>query len=406
MNIIIEVNRMKPISKIAAAIRPSATMAVDSKAKQMKADGFNIIGFGAGEPDFSTPDNIKLAGIQAIIENKTRYTPAAGIVPLRQAIAQRLKSDCSLDYDYTQIVVASGAKHNVYLSLAALVNPGDEVILPAPFWLSYGELIPMVGGVPVIVTAGEDQGFKLSANQLEAAITDKTKAVIINNPSNPAGMVYSRAELEAIANVCLKHDLYVIADEIYYKLVFDSKEFISFASLGEEIKERTIVINGVSKCYCMTGWRLGYSASSAYLAKVMSNFVGHSTGAPSTVSQYAAIEALTGQQDSIESMRIVFQQRRDYLYKRINQIDGVSCIKPEGAFYIMMNIEGLIGRKLGGRIINSSDDFAQAFLETSLVAVVPCTGFGLPNFVRWTYAASMEDIKEGCDRLEKFVCGD
>lgn len=396
---------MKPLSKVAQNVHASATMAVDSKFKQMKADGLDVIGFGAGEPDFNTPDNIKLAGISAILENKTKYTPAAGIIPLRQAIADRLYEDCGIDYDYSQIVVASGAKHNVYLALAALIDPGDEVVVPIPFWLSYGEMVPIVGGVPVFVNATEDQGFKMTAKQLESVITDRTKVVVINNPSNPAGMVYSREELKAIADVCVKHDLYILADEIYYKLVFDGKEFVSVASLGEEIKERTIVINGVSKCYCMTGWRLGYSASNKELAKAMSAYVGHSTGSPSTISQYAAIEALTGPQEGIEEMRKVFEERRNYIYKRINEIDGVSCIKPEGAFYVMMNIEGLIGKTLGGREIKDGNDFAVAFLEKSLVAVVPCAGFGAPNFVRWTYAASMENIKRGLDRLEEFIKG-
>ena len=396
---------MKPLSKVAQNVHASATMAVDSKFKQMKADGLDVIGFGAGEPDFNTPDNIKLAGISAILEDKTKYTPAAGIIPLRQAIADRLYEDCGIDYDYSQIVVASGAKHNVYLALAALIDPGDEVVVPIPFWLSYGEMVPIVGGVPVFVNATEDQGFKMTAKQLESVITDKTKVVVINNPSNPAGMVYSREELKAIADVCVKHDLYILADEIYYKLVFDGKEFVSVASLGEEIKERTIVINGVSKCYCMTGWRLGYSASNKELAKAMSAYVGHSTGSPSTISQYAAIEALTGPQEGIEEMRKVFEERRNYIYKRINEIDGVSCIKPEGAFYVMMNIEGLIGKTLGGREIKDGNDFAVAFLEKSLVAVVPCAGFGAPNFVRWTYAASMENIKRGLDRLEEFIKG-
>lgn len=396
---------MKPLSKVAQNVHASATMAVDSKAKQMKADGLDVIGFGAGEPDFNTPDNIKLAGIRAILENKTKYTPAAGIVPLRKAIAERLKLDHGIEYDYTQIVVASGAKHNVFITLAALINPGDEVIVPIPFWLSYGEMVPMLSGVPVFVNCTEEQGFKMTAQQLEEAITDKTKVVIINNPSNPAGMVYSRKELEDIAQVCVKHDLYILADEIYDKLVFDGHEFVSVAALGPEVKERTIVINGVSKCYCMTGWRLGFSASNPELAKAMSAYVGHSTSSPSTISQWAAVEALTGPQDAIEDMRKVFQERRDYIYKRMNEIEGVSCIKPEGAFYVMMNIEGLIGKTLGGRVIHDANDFAVAFLEKSLVAVVPCNGFGMPNFVRWTYAASMENIKKGLDRLEEFLKG-
>lgn len=391
---------MKPVSKIAEAVRASTTLAVDSLAKQMKADGLDVVGFGTGEPDFNTPDNINMAGIRAICDGKTKYTPAAGIIPLRKAIAQRLKEDCGVDYDYTQIVVASGAKHSVYIALAAITNPGDEIIIPAPFWVSYYEMVRMVGGTPVIVEAGEEQNFKITAQQLEAAITEKTKCLMLNNPSNPTGMIYSADELRAIADVCVKHDLYILADEIYYQLIYDGIEFTSIASLGDEVKERTLLINGVSKSYAMTGWRVGYCAANKTLAKIMSNFLSHSTGAPSTISQWASVEALTGPQEGIEAMRLAFLERRDYIVKRINSIPGVSCIVPNGAFYVMMNIEQLIGKTLGGKLIENDDDFAVALLEKALVAVVPCSGFGMNNFVRWSYAASMENIEKGLDRLE------
>lgn len=394
---------MKPVSKIAEAVRASTTLAVDSLAKQMKADGLDVVGFGTGEPDFNTPDNINMAGIRAICDGKTKYTPAAGIIPLRKAIAQRLKEDCGVDYDYTQIVVASGAKHSVYIALAAITNPGDEIIIPAPFWVSYYEMVRMVGGTPVIVEAGEEQNFKITAQQLEAAITEKTKCLMLNNPSNPTGMIYSADELRAIADVCVKHDLYILADEIYYQLIYDGIEFTSIASLGDEVKERTLLVNGVSKSYAMTGWRAGYCAANKTLAKIMSNFLSHSTGAPSTISQWASVEALTGPQEGIEAMRLAFLERRDYIVKRINSILGVSCIVPNGAFYVMMNIEQLIGKTLGGKLIENDDDFAVALLEKALVAVVPCSGFGMKNFVRWSYAASMENIEKGLDRLEKFV---
>lgn len=394
---------MKPVSKIAEAVRASTTLAVDSLAKQMKADGLDVVGFGTGEPDFNTPDNINMAGIRAICDGKTKYTPAAGIIPLRKAIAQRLKEDCGVDYDYTQIVVASGAKHSVYIALAAITNPGDEIIIPAPFWVSYYEMVRMVGGTPVIVEAGEEQNFKITAQQLEAAITEKTKCLMLNNPSNPTGMIYSADELRAIADVCVKHDLYILADEIYYQLIYDGIEFTSIASLCDEVKERTLLINGVSKSYAMTGWRVGYCAANKTLAEIMSNFLSHSTGAPSTISQWASVEALTGPQEGIEAMRLAFLERRDYIVKRINSIPGVSCIVPNGAFYVMMNIEQLIGKTLGGKLIENDDDFAVALLEKALVAVVPCSGFGMKNFVRWSYAASMENIEKGLDRLEKFV---
>ena len=394
---------MKELSRIASAVHASTTLAIDAKAKQMKADGLDVVGFGTGEPDFDTPENIKEAAYQAIREGKTKYTPAAGIIPLRKAVAESMKRELDLDYDFTQIVIASGAKHNLYAALRTLVNPGDEVILPAPYWVSYDEMIAMVGGVSVIITAGEDQNFKITAEQLEAAVTDKTKAVIINNPSNPTGMLYSKEELEAIAAVCVKHDLYIIADEIYFKLLYDGRTFTSIAALGEEVKERTIIINGVSKSYAMTGWRIGYAAAPAHIAKIMANYLSHSTGAPSTISQWAAVEAFNGPQDTIEAMRKVFEERRNYIVERMNSIEGVSCIMPEGAFYVMMNIEKLKGKTIGGCVINTSDDFAMAFLEKELVAVVPCSGFGAPDFVRWTYATSMDNIKEGLNRLERFL---
>lgn len=396
-------SKVKAVSKIAEGVHASTTLAVDSLAKQMKEDGYNVIRFGTGEPDFNTPDNINMAAIAAICDGKTKYTPAAGIPALRKAIAKQLQDDCGLSYDYTQIVVASGAKHSVYIALAAITNPGDEIIIPAPFWVSYYEMVKMTGGVPVIVTAGEESGFKVTASQIEGAITDKTKCLMLNNPSNPTGMIYSKDELKSIAEVCVKHDLYILADEIYYKLIYDGIEFTSIASLGDEVKERCLLINGVSKSYAMTGWRIGYCAANKQLAKIMSNYLSHSTGAPSTISQWAAVEAINGPQQSCEEMRKAFEERRDYIVQRMNSIPGVSCIKPNGAFYVMMNIEKLIGRTLGGKLITNDDDFAVAFLESAYVATVPCSGFGMKNFIRWSYAASMDNIKEALDRLEKFL---
>lgn len=394
---------MKELSRIAQAVQASTTLAIDAMFKQMKADGIDVIGFGAGEPDFNTPDNIKAAAVSAIDNNKTRYTPAAGIMELRKAACKRLHEDCGLDYKPTQIVAASGAKHSVYIALQVLINPGDEVILPAPFWVSYYELIKMAGGVPVIVTATEEEDFKMTAEKFAAAITPKTKAMILNNPSNPTGMMYTKDELKALADLCVKNEIYVIADEIYYGLVYDGREFTSFASLGEEVKDLTILVNGVSKSYAMTGWRIGYTASNEQIAKVMANYLSHSTSAPSSVSQWAAVEALEGPQEGILAMRDEFEARRNYIVERMNSIEGVSCLNPEGAFYVMMNIEELIGRKFGEIEIRNSDDFAKAFLEQGLVAVVPCSGFGAPNFVRWSYATSMENINEGLKRLEKFL---
>jgi len=394
---------MKEISRIAEAVQASTTLKVDALFKQMKADGEDVVGFGAGEPDFDTPENIKEAAYKAIRNGQTKYTPVSGIPALRQAVVDRLQADCGLSYSPGQIVAASGAKHNIYIALQALVNPGDEVIVPAPYWVTYTEAVKMVGGVPVVISASESADFKITASQLDAAVTAKTKLFILNNPSNPTGMLYSADELKALADVCLKHDLYVISDEIYYKLLYDGKKFTSFASLGDDIKERTIIVNGVSKTYAMTGWRIGYTASNSKLAEVMGNYLSHSTSAPSTISQIAAAEALSGPQDGIEEMRKVFEERRNYIYERINSMPGVSCRKPDGAFYVMMNIEKLIGRTLGGVEIKNSDDFSLAFLEKGLVALVSCAGFGIDNFLRLTYASSMEEIKEGMDRLEKFI---
>ena len=394
---------MKELSRIASAVQASSTLAIDAMAKQMKADGLNIIGFGAGEPDFDTPDNIKVAGIKAICDGKTKYTPAAGLVPLRQAAAKRLLEDFGLEYDFTNIVIASGAKHCLFAAMYAVTNPGDEIILPAPCWVSYIEQIRLVGATPVVLSTSEEQRFKITPAQLEAVITDKTKALVLNNPSNPTGMLYTYEELRALADVCVKHDLYVISDEIYYRLVYDGKEFHSFASLGEDVKERTILVNGVSKSYSMTGWRVGYSASNITIAKIMANCLSHTTGAPGTMNQFAAIEALRGPQESIREMCKVFEDRRNYIVKRINAIEGVSTLMPDGAFYVMMNVKKLIGKTLGGHLIQNDDDFAMAFLEKGLVALVPCSGFCAPGFVRWTYATSMDNIHEALDRLEAFL---
>lgn len=394
---------MKAISKIAASVSPSATLAVNALAKKMRAEGKDVIGFGTGEPDFATPDRISYAGIRAICEGQTKYTPAAGIVSLRKAVCKRLQEDYGLEYDETQVVIASGAKHSVYLALAVLVDPGDEVILPAPYWISYSEMIRLVGGIPVIVTAGEDQNFKITAEQLEAAVTEKTKAVMINNPSNPTGSIYTKEELQALADVCVKHDLFIIADEIYDKLIYDGASFTSIPTLGEDIKAHTILINGVSKTYSMTGWRVGYSVAEKFIASAMASYVSHSTGAPATMAQFAAQEALEGPQDEVEAMRRVFEQRRNYLVSRMNAMDGVSCLTPNGAFYVMMNLEQLFGKTIDGEVIATADDFARLFLEKSMVAVVSCTAFGAPSFVRWSYATSMENIQKGMDRLEQFL---
>ena len=394
---------VKPISKIASAISPSATLAINALYKQMQADGIDVVGFGSGEPDFNTPDNIKAAGIAAIEENQTRYTPAAGLMPLRKAVCARMKEDLGLDYEPSQVVVASGAKHSVYAAIMVCCDPGDEVIIAAPYWLSYSEMVRMAGAVPVEVVASKEQHFKITAEQLEAAITPKTKMFMLNSPSNPTGMVYTKEELEALAAVCEKHGIYVLADDIYYKLVYDGIEYTSIASVSPAMKEQCIIVNGVSKTYAMTGWRVGYTLSNETVAKAMSSYLSHSTGAPATPAQYAAIEALTGPQDSVETMRQEFEKRRDHLVERMNKVPGVSCLKPQGAFYVMMDMSGFVGKEMYGHVIENDVDFAQLFLEKGLVATVPTSAFAAPNYLRWSYATSLEQIDKGIDRLEKFI---
>ena len=396
---------MKSFSRKASAIHESSTLAVSALANKLKAEGKDVINFGTGEPDFDTPDNIKAAAIQAIHDGKTKYTAAAGLPALKAAVCRRLEADTGVQYKPEEIVIASGAKHSIYIALCCLLNEGDEVIVPAPYWVTYTESVAMAGGTPVVVPTRKEDGFKLTPAELEAAITPSTKLLILNNPSNPTGMFYGEAELRAICETCVKHDLWIMADEIYYKLIYDGRKFVSAAALSPEIKARTIIVNGVSKSYAMTGWRIGYTASDAKLAKLMSNYLSHSTSAPSTISQWASIEALDGPQESVEEMRKVFEQRRTYMADRINTLPGVSCLMPEGAFYVMMSMEELVGRTLGGKKIENGSDFAMAFLEAENLALVPCGGFGEPNYLRWTYAASMDDIRRGLDRLEHFLKG-
>lgn len=394
---------MKTLSALATSVHASTTIAIDTKFQKMRADGIDVIGFGMGQPDFDTPEHIKEAGIQAIRDNVTKYTPTAGTMEVRRAVCQRLAEDYGLKYEPANVVVTAGAKHVLYGVLRTLVDPGDEVILPAPYWVSYYELIKMVGGVPVVVETTAETGFKMSAAQLEAAISPKTKALILNDPSNPTGMVYDGAALAELAKVCLAHDLYVVADEIYDKLLFDGRTFTSFASLGEDVKRHTVLVGGVSKTYCMTGWRIGFAACEPEIAKVMSNYLSHATSGTCSISQAATVAAYTGPQDDVERMRQAFEERRNYLYERMSKIPGVRAVRSEATFYMMVDIGGLVGKTLYGKTIRDADDFAEVFLEKGLVAVVPCTGFGAPNYVRWSFAVSMENIKEGVDRLERFL---
>lgn len=385
------------------SIESSPTLAIDSKFKQMKADGLDVVGFGAGEPDFDTPEHIKQAAIEAIKKGATKYTPASGTMELKKAVCNKFERDNGLDYSPTQIVVSNGAKQALINALGAILNPGDEVVIPAPYWVSYTEMVKYNDGIPVILNTHEENDFKFTAEELDSVITPKTRALILNSPSNPTGMIYTKDELEKIKDVVLKHGIYVVSDEIYEHLIYDGQKHTSIASLGDDIKDLTIVINGVSKTYAMTGWRIGFTASNEKIAKLMGNIQSHTTSNPNSIAQAAAVAALNGPTGELEKMKKAFDERRCYMVERINSIDGVSCIKPHGAFYVMMNISHFIGKKIAGREIKSANDFAEAFLEKCLVAVVPCNGFAAPDYIRWSYATSMENIKEGLDRLEKFL---
>ncbi|MBE7048563.1 MAG: pyridoxal phosphate-dependent aminotransferase [Ruminococcaceae bacterium] len=390
------------LSEKAKGVKASTTLAIDSKFKAMRAEGINVVGFGAGEPDFDTPTYIQEAAISAIREGKTKYTPAAGTMELRKAVAEKFLRENGLSYEPSQIVVSNGAKHSLVNAFTAILNPGDEVVIPAPFWVSYPEMVKLADGVPVVVETREENNFKVKIEDLEAVLTDKTRAIVLNSPSNPTGMVYDEEELLAIANFVIRHDLYIISDEIYEHLIYEGKH-VSIASLGEEIKARTIIINGVSKTYAMTGWRIGFAAAPTEIAKVMANVQSHASSNPNSIAQAATVAALSGGREEIETMKKAFRERRDYMVDRINAICGVSCRKPQGAFYVLMNISGLKGSELAGKKIETSDDFAEVLLQEAKVAVVPCSGFGADDFVRWSYAVSMDTIREGIDRLEKFL---
>lgn len=384
-------------------VTPSVTLSIDAKAKQMVSQGIDVVGFGVGEPDFDTPVNIADAGVNAIRKGFTRYTPASGTVELRQAICAKLKADNGLDYGPNDIVVSNGAKHSIYNVLLALIEDGDEVIILAPYWVSYTEMVKMVGGVPIVIEASEADDFKVSLAQLEAARTAKTKMLFLNSPSNPTGMVYSREELKSIADFCVKHGIYVMSDEIYEKLVYDGAEHVSIASFGPQIKDLTIVVNGMSKAYAMTGWRIGYTASATVLATAMSSLQSHATSGPNSIAQKASVEALKGPQDTIDMMVNEFSRRRLRMVEMINEIPGMSCRTPNGAFYVMPNVSGLFGKTLGGEVINDDVHLSTVLLEKAHVALVPGSAFGSGDFVRLSYATSMEQIEEGLRRIKAFV---
>lgn len=390
-------------SKKAEAIAPSLTLSITAMAKKMRGEGKDVIGFGAGEPDFNTPENIQKVAIDAIKKGFTKYTAASGIIELKNAIKEKFKKDNNLDYDTNQIIISTGAKQCLANVFQSILNPDDEVIVSVPFWVSYPELIKLADGIPVFVGTKESNGFKYTVEALNSVLTKKTKAIILNSPNNPTGTVYSKEELIEIAEFAKVNDLIIISDEIYEKLIYGTQKHISIASLSKDAYDRTIVINGVSKSYAMTGWRIGYAAGNQKIIKLMSNIQSHTTSNPNSIAQYASVEALNGDQNPIQIMNSEFKKRRDFMVERINSIKNLSCIKPEGAFYVMANISKLLTGEFQGTVIKDSLNFSKMLLEIENVAVIPGSAFGVDEYIRLSYATSMENIKKGLDRMENFV---
>ncbi|HNS56261.1 MAG TPA: pyridoxal phosphate-dependent aminotransferase [Smithellaceae bacterium] len=383
-----------------AKIKPSETLAITAKANALRAEGRDVIGFGAGEPDFDTPENIKAAAIRAIEAGFTKYTPVGGTDELKDAIIAKLKRDNSLEYKRSQIVVSCGAKHTLYNLAQALFEPGDEVIIPAPYWVSYPDIVVLAGGTPVIVDTLEKDGFKMKPEQLQAAITERTKAVVINSPSNPTGAAYSPEELKALAAVLLDKEIFVICDDIYEKIIYANFPFENIATAEPRIKDRTIVVNGVSKAYAMTGWRIGYAAGPEQLIAAIIKIQSQNTSNPASISQKAAVEALKGDQEVVGKMVAEFRQRRDAIVKLLNEIDGVKCLSPEGAFYVFPNVSGIYGRSFQGKKITDSTELINYLLDEANVATVPGAAFGNDNHIRLSYATSLKNIEEGLKRIK------
>lgn len=391
------------LSEKAAKVKPSSTLAITAKAKAMKAEGIDVVGFGAGEPDFNTPEHINAAAIAAINSGFTKYTPASGTEELKKAVCKKFEVFNGLHYAPNQVVISNGGKHSLTNIFQAITNPGDEVIIPAPYWLTYPEIVKLCGAVPVVVCGSKGSGYKVTAKQIEDAVTDKTKAVILNTPSNPTGMVYSEEELQAIADVVVKKDIYVVADEMYEYLIYGDKKHVSIASLGEEIFKRTITCSGLSKSYAMTGWRIGYTGSSTEIAKMMGSIQSHQTSNPNSIAQKAALEALEGPQDSVETMKKEFDARRTYMYERVKAMPLVDCLEPEGAFYTFVDFTNVLAKYYQGQQIETADKAAEILIEDYRVAVIPCQDFGFDNYIRLSYAISKEAIEKGLDRIEEFL---
>ncbi|NLU35615.1 MAG: pyridoxal phosphate-dependent aminotransferase [Clostridiales bacterium] len=391
------------LSRKNLSISESLTLAIDAKAKRMKAEGEDVIGFGAGEPDFPTPQFVLEAAKHALNNGMTRYTPSSGTLELREAICRKLKRDNNINYAPDEIIVSNGAKHSLYNVFQAILNPGDEVLIPQPYWLSYPEMVKMADGMPVFIETKEENFFKVSVEDLEQAITPKTKAIIINSPNNPNGCVYNEKELAEIAELAVKKEIFIVSDEIYEEMVYDDAEHISIASLNEDIKGFTLTVNGMSKAYAMTGWRIGYTAGPKEVIKIMNNIQSHSTSNPNSIAQYASTVALDAPKNEIKEMIQEFDKRRLYMVDKINSIPYLSCKRPKGAFYVMMNISKAIGKRWGNKEINGSLSFADALLESKKVTVVPGIAFGADSYVRLSYAVSLDKIQKGLDRIHQFM---
>lgn len=381
------------------ALTPSSTLAITAKAKELRAQGHDIIGLGAGEPDFNTPQYIIDAAAKSMNEGHTKYTPSAGLPALRKAIAEKIKRDQGIDYDASEIIVTVGGKHALYTLFQVILDEGDEIIIPTPYWVSYPEQVKLAGGVPVFVEGSEENEFKITPSQLEQAISGRTKAVVINSPSNPTGMVYTEDELRELGKVCLEHNILIISDEIYEKLVYGNNKHISIAQLSPELKEQTIMINGLAKSHSMTGWRIGFAAGNKEIITAMTNLASHSTSNPTTTAQYGAIAAYSGSEETVEEMRKAFEERLNVIYDKLIQIPGFTCIKPQGAFYLFPNVKK--AAELTG--YENTDEFAAALLEKAKVAVIPGSGFGAPDNIRLSYATSLELLEQAVERMKQFV---
>ncbi|WML45081.1 pyridoxal phosphate-dependent aminotransferase [Neobacillus sp. PS3-40] len=381
------------------SLTPSSTLAITAKAKELKAQGIDVIGLGAGEPDFNTPKHILDAAVESMNEGQTKYTPSAGLPDLKKAIIEKLAKDQELSYQPNEIIVANGAKHALYTLFQVILNDGDEVIIPTPYWVSYPEQVKLSGGKPVYVEGSEGNEFKITAEQLEGAITEKTKAVILNSPSNPTGILYTEDELRDLGKICVEKNILIISDEIYEKLIYGDVKHVSIAQLSNELKEQTIIINGVSKSHSMTGWRIGYAAGNQQIIKAMTNLASHSTSNPTTTAQYAAIAAYNGTQEPVEEMRLAFEKRLEAIYDKLITIPGLTCVKPQGAFYLFPNAKE--AAELTG--YSNVDEFVEGLLVEAKVAVIPGSGFGAPDNIRLSYATSLDLLEVAVERINQFI---